>query len=414
MTDQNRDNIDLTDIAIIGAGPSGLICADILSQAGLMVTVYERLKSPGRKFLMAGRGGLNLTHSEPIEAFMCRYAEARHYLAPMIHAFGPKHLMDWADALGAECFIGSSGRVFPRALKAAPLLRALLKRLSDQNVTFCFESEFKGFGEYGEIHLQQALKPITIRPYFTILAMGGASWPRLGTDGSWATGLRQIGVDITDFAPSNMGIKIDWPVHFKARFEGQPLKTIALSHDNRRLRSDVIITKEGLEGTGIYALSASVREALVTKANTTLMLDLKPDLSHEVISQRLSAQPKAMSASNILRKALRLDACATALVLNGPKDLPLADRVKSLPLEVIGTQGLERAISSAGGVSIDGLNPDLSLKMRPTVFCVGEMLDWEAPTGGYLLQGAFSSGVHVARTIIERLMAPLEKPPFVA
>ncbi|MDC7677687.1 TIGR03862 family flavoprotein [Asticcacaulis machinosus] len=382
-------------VAIIGAGPAGLMAAEILSTAGHHPHLYDRMPSVARKFLMAGRGGLNLTHSEPFERFVARYGKRSPQLRPALEAFTPKDLRDWADGLGAQTFVGSSGRVFPKAMKASPLLRAWLKRLEAQGVILHTRHDWRGFDGETLVFDQQG-ETVRIQPDYTILALGGASWPKLGGDGGWADTLRAKGVEIAPFQPSNAGFTTVWSDHFRDKFSGEPLKNIALSFAGREVKGELMLTRTGVEGGAIYALSSALRDAITRHGQADLTIDLRPDLNAgQVISKLGRASPKD-SQSNRLRKSLNLSPAAIALV----QETKAAD-IKAVPLRLTGAQGLDRAISSAGGISFTSLTPDYELKALPRTYAVGEMLDWEAPTGGYLLQATFATSVMAARSILK-------------
>lgn len=372
------------DVAIIGAGPTGLIAAEILSAAGKRVVVYEHMPSVARKFLMAGRGGLNLTHAEPFERFLTRYGEAARHLRPMIEAFTPDSLRAWADGLGAETFVGSSGRVFPKAMKASPLLRAWLRRLSAQGV---------------EIRTNTHAS-LPSGSQTTLLALGGASWPRLGSDGAWRDDLIARGVEVIPFQPTNVGFNVDWSEHIRARFAGQPLKGIAIHHDGQSVRGEAMITNYGIEGGAIYALSSQLR----TAAPTTLEIDLRPALAHQEIAAKLAQSKAGDSLSSTLRKQLGLSPLAISLLHEGgaaPREpQALAAHIKGVSITLTSPRGLDRAISTAGGVAWSAVDENLQLRAMPNVYAAGEMLDWEAPTGGYLLQGCFATGVWAANAIL--------------
>lgn len=402
-------------IAIIGAGPAGLIAAEILSAAGRDVIVYERMPSPARKFLIAGRGGLNLTHSETMHTFVQRYAHAREKLAPMLDAFGPAHLIAWADGLGAETFVGSSGRVFPKAMKASPLLRAWLKRLGAQGVRLRTRMTWTGWDASGAlvfIHADGSIEHV--RADAALLALGGASWPKLGSDGAWADVLAARGIALAPFKPANVGFEVSWSAHFKERFAGAPLKAVALRCGEHKAEGDVIATSYGLEGGAIYALSALLRESIARDGAARIALDLRPGLSLEAIAAKLAQAKKGDTLSSTLRKALNLaPAAANLLRETGPLPVQpdaLARLIKAVPITLTATRGLERAISTAGGVSWDGIDAGLQLKALPGVYVAGEMLDWEAPTGGYLLQACFATGAWAARAILARPLAPTPAP----
>src|SRR6266567_1235970 len=396
-------------IAIIGGGPAGLMAAEILSAAGLSVTVYERMPTPGRKLLIAGRGGLNLTHSEPFARFVTRYGAASSRLAPILEAFPPSALIAWAEGLGQQTFIGSSGRVFPKALKASPLLRAWLARLSAQGVRLRTRHEWLGWDEAGKLIFRSAnVSTEATRADVTILALGGASWPTLGSDGAWAAILARRGVNIRPFRPANCGFMIPWSDSFRDRFEGTPLKNIGLSFAGLAARGDAMITRYGIEGGPVYALSALLRDEIAAAGRANLEIDLRPDLSQGIIAAKLKRQRPGQSAAQTLRKALNLSPLAINLVreshgiaLPGDPDA-LAARIKSVALTLTGTGPIDRAISTAGGVDFSDLDETLMLRALPGIYAAGEMLDWEAPTGGYLLQASFATGVAVARSVLRR------------
>ncbi|WP_029058436.1 TIGR03862 family flavoprotein [Stappia stellulata] len=404
------------DVAIVGGGPAGLIAADRLSARGVGVTVYERMPSVGRKFLMAGRGGLNLTHSEPADAFLSRYREAEPRLRAAIEAFPPEALRAWCEDLGIETFVGSSGRVFPRQMKASPLLRALLARLSANGVTIRTRWRWTGFGADGALSFDTPQGPKTHpAPDAVLLALGGASWARLGSDGAWSAATDAAGIARVPFSPSNCGIEVKWSQHFADRFQGVPLKRIALSVGDRTLRGEAMITASGLEGGGVYALSPDIRRALAdTSAPATLTLDLRPDLDVGTLAARLARPRGKTSLSNHLRKTTGLAPAAVALLREAgerPQGAEaLAARIKALPLPVTGVAGMARAISSAGGIAWSGIDDGYMLKDRTGVFVAGEMIDWEAPTGGYLLQACFATGTAAASAILTRL-DHTESPP---
>jgi uncharacterized flavoprotein (TIGR03862 family) len=387
--------------AIIGAGPAGLMAAEILSARGFKVDVFEKMPSPSRKFLMAGRGGLNLTHSENLDKLLARYGDRRVHLTGLLTQFPPQAVRDWADGLGAQTFVGSSGRIFPKAMKASPLLRAWLQRLSEQGVVIHTRHDWQGWDEDGALRFATPQGAVTAKPDITVLALGGASWPRLGADGSWVDMLTKLGVDIAPFRPANMGLDIDWSEGFKARFAGKPLKNIGLSFADETVRGEALITRQGLEGGAVYALSAAIREALARGDAAFLTIDLRPDLSLEAVSQRLEKQPLKTTVSNRLRKALKFSPEMIGLYHEQELKPDVPNNIKNLRLRVKSTAGLERAISSAGGIRFESLNPSLELINKPSLYCVGEMLDWEAPTGGYLLQASFATAAWAASNIIK-------------
>jgi uncharacterized flavoprotein (TIGR03862 family) len=393
---------------VVGAGPAGLIAADILSAAGVDVAVYERMPSPGRKFLMAGRGGLNITHTEDFAAFLARYLEAAAWLRPHLEAFAPSALRAWADELGAETFVGTSGRVFPKAMKASPLLRALLQRLERQGVRFFFRHEWRGWNEVGELAFFADGKSVAISADATLLALGGASWPKLGSTGAWADILRAKGVAVAPFKPANCGFVCAWSERFKA-FAGEPLKSLALSFGGQTVRGEAVIVGTGLEGGGVYALSRPLRDEIERAGFAVLGLDLRPEMAEADIAAKLKAVKKGASLSNALRKALHLPPVAINLMreahgLHLPNDPDrLAACVKAVPLRLIAPAPIERAISSAGGIRLAELDGNLQLRKLPGVFAAGEMLDWEAPTGGYLLTACFATGAAAATRVLQSL-----------
>ena len=384
----------MTGIAIIGAGPAGLMAAEVLSAAGLRVDLYDRMPSPARKFLMAGRGGLNLTHSEPFERFMQRYGKAAPNLRPALDAFPPKALRDWADGLGAETFTGTSGRVFPKAMKASPLLRAWLARLDAQGVALHARHDWLGW-DAGQLVFAAPVGRLYIKPDITLLALGGASWPRLGGDGGWAGLLTARGVEVAALQPANAGFQVEWSAPFIEKFAGTPLKNIALAFAGREVKGEVMLTRYGLEGGAVYALGAPLRDAIARDGHASLILDLRPDLSDGQVVSKLGRASVKDSLGNRLRKTLNLTPAAIALMHE-----TRAVDVKAVPLRLTAMQGLDRAISSAGGVRLDAVTPDYELKALPGVYAIGEMLDWEAPTGGYLLQACFSTAVTAAWAIL--------------
>ena len=392
--------------AIVGGGPAGLIAAEVLAKAGVAVTVYDRMPSLGRKFLLAGRGGLNLTHSEDLPAFLARYGDAAPLLRQAIDAFSPLQLRDWAHGLGQETFVGSSGRVFPRSFKTSPLLRAWLSRLADLNVVFAPRHEWSGWNDAGELCFRSAGADVRVRPDVTVLALGGGSWPKLGSDGSWSSILAARGVAVAPLRPTNCGFTAAWSEKFR-RFEGTPLKTIAVSFNGQTLRGECIVTRDGLEGGAIYALSSPLRKAIDAKGHATIHIDLGPDVALAALTEKLSAPRGKQSLASVLRKAARLPPVAAALLheaaigfgkplsaLNTPD---LAALIKSVPVRLTGTQPIETAISSAGGIAFTELDENFMLTRSPGVFAAGEMLDWEAPTGGYLLQATFATGMAAGR-----------------
>jgi uncharacterized flavoprotein (TIGR03862 family) len=402
------------DIIVVGAGPAGLFAAERLAGAGHRVTVYERMPAPARKFLLAGRGGLNLTHSEPLEGFLARYGDAgAGRIRNAVRDFPPQALVDWANALGAETFVGSSGRVFPKAMKASPLLRAWLRRLNALGVALETRRTWTGFVDAGGDSQSPALSfldadrhDIQVCADAVVLALGGASWPRLGSDGAWLGPFAAAGIDVAPLAPSNCGVNVDWSEAFKSRFAGHPLKRVLVRAGGASRRGEAMITSAGLEGVVIYALGPAIRQSLGTDSAAALQIDLRPDIDEATLNARLSRPRGGQSLSTFLRKSLRLDPQAIALLRE--VEIPaeperLAALIKSVPVTVEGLAGLDRAISTAGGVAASAIDDTWMLKRRPGVFVAGEMVDWDAPTGGFLLQGAFASGGAAAEGVLRWL-----------
>ena len=393
----------MSAVAIVGGGPAGLIAAEHLAGLGHAVTIHEGMPSAGRKLLMAGRGGLNLTHSEPLDRLLGRYREAEAMLTPAIRAFDNQALRDWCHGLGEETFVGSSGRVFPKSFKASPLLRAWLRRLGERGVTLRAGQRWIGWSASGALRFETAAGPVETAPDAVVLALGGASWPRLGSDGGWVPLLEAKGIAVAPLKPANAGVEVPWSELLKARFAGTPLKRIALFVGGEAARGEALLTEAGLEGGAVYALSAPIRQALERDGFAALALDLRPDLSSVAVAAKLAGTRKGESFANRLRKSLALPPVAVALLHEIDREasrLPpeaLARIVKALPLTATGMRPIGRAISTAGGVRFSELDDNLMLKRLPGVFCAGEMLDWEAPTGGYLLQACFATGLAAAR-----------------
>lgn len=407
--------VEEVEIAVIGAGPAGLMAGERLSAAGRRVTIFDRMATPGRKFLMAGRGGLNLTHSEPLAAFLPRYGANEARFRRFLSAFSPMDLRSWADGLGADTFIGSSGRIFPRAMKASGLLRAWLRRLAAQQVSLRLQHQWCGW-QGNDLLFCTGGAYRRVRAQATILALGGASWPKLGADGGWQALLRARGVAVADLVASNCGVDIAWSEHFITNFSGQPLKAVAVAVGDEQRRGEIILTRYGLEGGPIYALSPAIRTALSQDSNVRLRLDLKPDWSQQQLAERLLTRRHGQSLSQFLKKQLHLPGPSYALLREAqpaqddtaiPDDpLALALRLKALPLQVTALRPIEQAISSAGGITFDALDENLMLRRLPGVFACGEMLDWDAPTGGYLLQGCFATAVAAAAGVGRYLAVP--------
>lgn len=390
-------------IAVIGGGPAGLMAAEVLSQNGAKVDLYEAKPSPGRKFLVAGKGGLNLTHSEPLDQFINRYGERRARLEPLLRAFGPDELRHWARELGFETFVGTSGRVFPIDMKAAPLLRAWLERLRSSGVSFHLRHQWCGWGRDGSLRFETPEGEKFLQSRAMILALGGASWPKLGSTGEWVSLLKKRGVAVAPLKPANCGFDVDWSEHFRTRFEGQPVKAVVLSFNNSQglsfeQQGEFIITHNGVEGGLIYTVSSYLRDEIEVTGHALVHLDLAPDWTQSRLSARLSRPRGSRSLASHLRRSVGISGVKAGLLWEFvPKEdfidpQRLARAIKALPLPILRPRPLEEAISSAGGVRFEALDENLMIHALPGVFCAGEMLDWEAPTGGYLLTACFSSG----------------------
>lgn len=389
-------------VAIIGAGPAGLAAAERLAAHGLRVTIFERMPSAARKFLMAGRGGLNLTHSEAIESFLPRFGAHASTIGRLIERHPPADVVAWAEGLGQETYVGSSGRIFPKAMKASPLLRAWLKRLDAFGVQIKLRHSWLGWSDAGLPLVSDNGAPAIAFPCdATILALGGASWPKLGSDGSWQSIVASVGIHVAPLVASNCGFRIGWSDHFRARYAGEPLKRVAVTFEGQAQRGEAVITRQGLEGGAVYALSSSIAARTQGGAWVTIHVDLKPDEPNDIIANRLRRPRGKDSMSNWLRKCLKLSPAAIGLLREASRDLPsdpddLARLVKIVPLTVHGTSGMDRAISTAGGITFKNLDDNLMLTARSGTFVAGEMLDWDAPTGGYLLQATLSTGIAAA------------------
>jgi len=402
-----------TEVAVIGAGPAGLMAAEVIVRGGARVTIYDAMPSAGRKFLMAGRGGLNLTHSEPLLPFLARYGEAAARLSSAVDAFSPSALREWSEKLGQPTFVGSSGRVFPEAFKASPLLRAWLQRLDAMGVQLKLRHRWTGWDSEGRVLFQtpDGLRSVTASA--TVLALGGASWPRLGSDGGWSGVLAQRGVAIAPLRPANCGFTVAWSEVFKDRFAGQPLKTVQLTFGAHSIRGETVLTRDGIEGGAIYALSAALREEIAVSDQVTLRISLRPDLDNDGLVQRLSGPRGKQSLSTFLRKATGLSpvgigllqeiAMASGVSLSAMSPEAVAALINHVEIVLTGASALEKSISTAGGISFDELDEDYMLRRLPGVFAAGEMLDWEAPTGGYLLQASFATGAAAGRGVLKLL-----------
>lgn len=384
--------------AVIGAGPAGLAAAEALLAAGLRPVVFEAKPSVARKFLMAGKSGLNLTKDEPDDRFLAAFGAARPRLAPSLDAFGPRAAMDWARGLGEEIFTGSSGRVFPAAMKGSPLLRRWLRRLGGAE----FRTRWRWQGWQADaLAFDTPDGPRRVGARAVILALGGASWPRLGSDAAWVAWLAARGVEVRPFRPANMGFDVAWSGHFATRYAGAPVKNAALSIRGRQVRGEFVVTRHGIEGSAIYAISAALRDAL-ERGDASLTLDLAPDATPGALASRLSRPRGRASLANHLRRTIGLDGVRAGLLrelapeaLADPAAIALA--LRALPVPVLRPRPIAEAISSAGGIAWDELDAGLMLRRLPGVFAAGEMLDWEAPTGGYLLTASLATGFHAGR-----------------
>jgi len=389
------------------------MAAEVLAGGGAGVTIYDAMPSAGRKFLMAGRGGLNLTHSEALPEFLTRYGEAQPRLATAIEAFPPARLRAWSEALGQPTFIGSSGRVFPTAFKASPLLRAWLRRLDAMGVQLALRHRWTGWNDHGQLLFQTPDGKRAVNARTTVLALGGASWPRLGSNGAWVETLAARGVAISPLRPANCGFAVAWSEILRDRFEGHPLKGIALSFGSHAVRGEAIITRTGIEGGAIYALSAHLRESIGSSGQAILHVALRPDLGMQDLMAQLSRPRGRQSLSNFLRKAAHLSPAAIGLLqeaaiasgvpLSSLSSVSLAGLINDVPVELKGVAPIARAISTAGGISFDEVDADFMIRRLPGVFTAGEMLDWEAPTGGYLLQASFATGAAAGRGALKWL-----------
>ncbi len=400
-----------TRVAIIGGGPAGLMAAEVLSQAGVAVDLYDAMPSVGRKFLLAGVGGMNITHSEAFEPFVARYRERTPDIRPLLESFSPQALRDWIHGLGIDTFVGSSGRVFPSDMKAAPLLRAWLRRLRDAGVRIHTRHRWLGWNTDGSLRLQSPDGEISVAADAVLLALGGGSWARLGSDGAWVPLLEKEGIAISPLRPANCGFEVaGWSQHLQERFAGAPLKTVSLALAGSPPRKgEFVLTASGIEGSLVYALSAEIRQAIEQEDSATVMLDLLPDHSLDKVIRALSKPRGSQSMAKHLKRQLGLDGVKAGLLRElTPADAfddpqRLAGAIKTLPITLQRPRPLDEAISSAGGVPFDAMDEALMLRQMPGVFCAGEMLDWEAPTGGYLLTACFASGREAGRGMLRWL-----------
>ncbi|MHB1014559.1 MAG: BaiN/RdsA family NAD(P)/FAD-dependent oxidoreductase [Desulfurivibrionaceae bacterium] len=409
---------DATRVVVVGCGPAGLMAATVLSEAGLPVHIFEAMGSAGRKFLVAGRGGLNLTHSEKAGDFAARYGNNAEIFKNLLAIFSPDDLRAWLRGLGVETYVGTSGRVFPKDTKAPDILKVWLETLGKRGVVFHYHHRWQGFAETGApLFLAGNGALLEFPAMAVLLALGGASWPQTGSDGSWTSFLAARGVHLAPFRPANCGLEVAWSEHFRAHFSGKPLKNLLLRCGDRQATGDVMVTDHGLEGGPVYALSGIIRDLLEKGAPVPLFLDLKRDLSLELLREKLEQPRGKESLVNFLRKAIHLTGPAYSLLreicsqeeLKNPAGL--AEKIKNLPVPIINTRPLAEAISSAGGVTFPEVNANLMLHQLPGVFVAGEMLDWEAPTGGYLLQGAFTTGYRAAQGLLGWLGQSIPQSP---
>ncbi len=403
------------NVIVVGAGPAGLMAAEVLASNGVKVHVYDAMPSAGRKFLLAGRGGMNLTHSEPLDRFLTRYRPQAPQLLEMVQAFGPDALRAWAQGLGVETFVGTSGRVFPTDMKAAPLLRAWLQRLRAAGVVFHMRHRWLGWGDGGALRFASPQGEQSVTADAVVLALGGASWARLGSDGAWQPVLQGQGVAVTPLVPSNCGFDVGggWSEHFSSRFAGQPFKSVAITFNGITRKGEFVATASGVEGSLVYAFSADLRDAIARDGEATFHLDLLPDRSAEKVLAEVQYPRGSRSLSSHLKSRLHLDGIKAGLLHEAltkeqmHDSVQLAATIKALPVRVCAARPIDEAISSAGGVQWDAMDADLMLTARPGVFCAGEMLDWEAPTGGYLLTACIASGRRAGQVVLRRLGRPV-------
>lgn len=388
-------------VAIVGGGPAGLFAAETLATAGVRVAVYDRMPAVGRKFMLAGRGGLNLTHSEPFEALLARYGSDASWLESSLRAFPPEALRRWCEGLGEPTFVGSSGRVFPVSFRATPLLRSWLRRLNELPVSWHMRHTWDGWDADGNLRFLTPSGLVSVLAEATILALGGASWPRMGSTGAWVDLVRNQGIAVSPLMPANSGFVVDWSDHFRSRFAGIPVKNVTITCDGETVRGEAMITTLGIEGGVIYALGRTIRAALQRDGIAEIRLDLQPDRSLEAVAARLARRRPSDSLSTALKK-VGLSAVAIGLV-HEVGAAAVAAHLKSVPLELLAPTPIDRAISAAGGIASNEIDPSFGLRQRAGVFVAGEMLDWDAPTGGYLLQACFSTGRAAAQGVLASL-----------
>ena len=409
---QHSTALPVPTVAVIGGGPAGLMAAEVLAQAGIRVDLYDAMPSVGRKFLMAGKGGMNITHAEPFEVFLTRYAARSSDIEPLLRAFPPTALREWIHGLGIDTFVGTSNRVFPADMKAAPLLRAWLHRLRGLGVRFHARHRWSGWDEHDALRFNAPDGERVVQADATVLALGGASWPQLGSDGAWVALLAQRGIHVAPLRPSNCGFDVQWSAHLRERFVGEPLKSVAATFGSVRKQGECMITEHGIEGGLIYALSAALRDEIERGGEAILHLDLLPDFTAQRVQDEVSHPRGARSLSSHLQSRLGLKGVKANLlreVLSAEQmhvSALLAQTIKALPLRLVATRPLAEAISTAGGIPFEALDANLMLKRLPGLFLAGEMLDWEAPTGGYLLSACFASGRAAGTGVVRWLKQP--------